>query len=96
LFVQFAGRDEEALALCVLSGLYEMEEKCDAVLKGTKSDYADRIAPVLKSRKRDCYSLLECSSNDTKGAHTGCYHCRLKLGVIGWEKKEKKQIICAG
>lgn len=96
LFVNFAERDEEVVALCVLSGVFKIKEHADGVLEGTMSDYADRVATVLKSRKREYYSTLECSANDTKGAYTGCYHCRLKLGVIGWENASQKQIICAG
>jgi len=96
LLVHFADRDVEVLALSVLSGVYSIDEKLGGILIATFSEYADRIADILKSRRKDAQCSLGCSSNDTEGSSTGCYHCRLKLPVVAFQNKGLQQIICAG
>jgi len=91
-------KDDNVLALCVLSGAYEVQEGPMGVMKGTKSAFADDIFDIIGTlkRKSEPQTSLGPSAYDSQDSHTGCYMCRCKLGVVGFINKAKQQIICAG
>jgi len=91
-------KDDQVLALCVLSGAYKFKEEPMGVLKGTKSAFADDMFDIIGTLKRKSHpqSSVKPSANDSPDSHTGCYMCRCKLGVVGFINTAKQQIICAG